>query len=90
MKHVGRQIIRGVGTLPHVGSHPGTYILLLMIGGCALAGARSGGTIGALLGALFMVAGMGPIYLYGAYDRARLSDALEALNHSKQGFQPSK
>lgn len=82
MKKVGRQIIRGVGTLPHVGSHPGTHILFCMMAAGALAGLHSGGAVGVLLGVLFMMAGIGPIYLCGAYDRACHSDMLEARNHS--------
>lgn len=72
-----RQTMRGTGTLPHVGNHPGTYYLLLMAGAGAVAGARNGGIAGVFYGAAFMLAVLGPMYLWGAYDRARLSDAQE-------------
>jgi len=68
------QCMRGCKTLPHVGEHPGTAWVLLMILACGLAGIERGGAKGfiggALIGALFML----PLYLYGAYDRAKLSD----------------
>ncbi|MEP3665784.1 MAG: hypothetical protein ABJN42_03510 [Roseibium sp.] len=71
------QIRRGVGRLPHVGAHPGTGLVLVMIAISALVGGREGGLIGVIGGGLIMGLAMGPIYLYGAYDRARLSDKLE-------------
>ena len=33
-----KQIVRGMGTLPHVGEHPGTRLLLYWIAAGALAG----------------------------------------------------
>jgi hypothetical protein len=55
----------------------GTHYLLLMAGAGAVAGARNGGVAGVFYGAAFILAVLGPMYLWGAYDRARLSDALE-------------
>lgn len=75
MSRVLRQVWRGCGTLPHVGEHPGTGFLLLLIltGGAAC---WRGGLVGVLIGAGLMAAVMGPIYLCGAYSRAQLSDRL--------------
>ena len=70
-----KQTIRGCGTLPHFGSHPGTGWLILFIALGALAG-RNGGIYGILGGAGIMALGMGPLYLYGAYSRAVESDEI--------------
>lgn len=73
-----RQIIRGCGNLPHVGNHPGTaWVLFFMLMG-ALAGAEHGSWRGAIGGAVFMALGIAPLYLWGAYDRAKLSDRIVA------------
>jgi hypothetical protein len=72
-----RQIVRGCGALPHVGSHPGTGMLIIFILLGAAAGVR-GGWRGALGGAAFMALFMVPMYLYGAYGRANDSDQLAA------------
>lgn len=78
-----RQIIRGCGTLPHVGEHPGTVMLVGFIICGALAAAHRGWN-GALGGALIMAIGLGPFYLWGAYDRAQLSDELSKQNEHNQ------
>lgn len=72
-----RQMARGCTDLPHVGEHPGTMMLLCFVVLGALAG-RDGGLPGVLGGAAIMAIGIGPFYLWGAYDRANLSDRLEA------------
>ena len=71
------KIIRGCGNLPHVGPHPGTETLFLF---CALGGVDGAkfGWVGALFGFTATLACFGPIYLWGAYDRAELSDTCEA------------
>ncbi len=63
-----KMMVRGMGYLPHVGSHPGTpwLVFFLLIG-----------LAGSLWGLVFMAAAFGPIYLWGAYDRACLNDRLE-------------
>lgn len=71
-----RQMIRGCGTLPHVGEHPGTTPLFGFVALGAIAGAGKG-LWAAVGGAVLMAVFIGPIYLYGAYDRANLSDQLE-------------
>lgn len=81
-------MLRGTRTLPHVGNHPGTYCLLWLIGFGVLAGAKSGGLAGALAGLAVMSLGVGPIYLWGAYDRTRLSDALEEREVSSKQNAP--
>ena len=72
-----RDIIRGCGDLPFVGEHPGTMILFVFILLGALAG-RAGGLYGMLGGAGIMALVFLPIYLWGAYDRAKFSDKLVA------------
>lgn len=72
---IARQIVRGCGALPHVGSHPGTGYVLALIGAGAVAG-REGGWAGALVGAGIVAAFMVPMYLYGAFARAELSDRI--------------
>lgn len=72
-----KQMLRGCTTLPHVGEHPGTACLFIFILLGALAG-RDGGLAGCLGGAAFMTVFIGPIYLYGAYGRAQVSDEIES------------
>ncbi len=80
-----RQIIRGCGTLPHVGEHPGTLYVVALIGAGAYAGAtRSGSVLGALVGAAIVGVVILPMYLYGAYERARISDRMEARRLTTQ------
>jgi len=69
-----KQAIRGCGTLPHVGPHPGTFWLVVFVLMGALAGAK-GGWGGALTGGLVMLSAYGPIFLLGAYERAKDSDS---------------
>lgn len=71
-----KQIVRGMGTLPHVGEHPGTGLMLNWIAAGTLAGGIKGGIVGILGGATIMIMGLGPLYLWGAYDRARISDRM--------------
>lgn len=59
---------RGCGSLPHVGAHPGTAFLLVMLAAGLLAGSLGGL---AIMGAVCL-----PIYLLGAYERAVLSERL--------------
>lgn len=42
IRHIIRQIIRGCGTLPHVGDHPGTMLVILLVGMSAMFGAMGG------------------------------------------------
>lgn len=67
MRRVFRQTLRGIGTLPHVGEHPGTLVLGMscVAGVCATAN---------WVGGLIMLLVLGPIYLAGAYYRAEDSD----------------
>jgi hypothetical protein len=71
-----RQIIRGCTNLPYVGEHPGTFVMLMLMFMGGLAGSSKGGTVGALGGMALMVVLMLPLFLWGAYDRANLSDHL--------------
>lgn len=72
-----RQVIRGCGTMPHVGNHPGTVWFAALVAVGALQGVNNG-WIGAAIGGCLMFAAMGAIYFTGAYQRAGLSDRLEA------------
>jgi hypothetical protein len=81
-----RQIIRGCGTLPHVGEHPGTDTLIVLLVLGMIGGSQKGGWIGGLVGLAGMAIIIGPVYLYGAYGRACLSDELS----SEQGAQDEK
>jgi hypothetical protein len=74
-----QQTIRGCGTLPHVGDHPGTMMLFVFVLIGALAGSKSSWT-GMIGGSIFMLVIFAPIYLFGAYDRANLSDLIEGKN----------
>jgi len=74
MKYI-RQIIRGCGTLPYVGEHPGTLFFIMYIALGGLAG-RDGGISGFIVGCAIVAVVLGPMYLYGAYSRAELSDKL--------------
>jgi Na+(H+)/acetate symporter ActP len=71
-----RLIIRGCGSLPYMGHHPGTVMLFVFTVIAGLAGVEKGGIIGFFGGAAFMLIGFGPFYLYGAYARAKESDKL--------------
>ena len=70
-----RQIIRGCTNLPYVGDHPGKFmmVMLILMGGMA---GGTGGAAGALGGMALMGVFMLPLFLWGAYDRANLSDRL--------------
>lgn len=68
------QCVRGCKTLPHVGEHPGTAWVFFMILACGIAGIERGGFKGFIGGASLAAFFMLPLYLYGAYDRANISD----------------
>lgn len=73
MKLFFSRLIRGCGYLPTCGSHPGTGILIILILCGGLAGADKG-ICGVFFGAGLMTLCFGPIYLYGAYDRAKYEE----------------
>lgn len=77
-----RHVIRGCGYLKHCGDHPGTSFLLLCVLMGAYAGAIRGGWVGALGGAAFMSAFVGPLYLWGAYDRSVEDERLSRVDHT--------
>lgn len=68
------QMLRGMGNLPHVGSHPGTGFMILLLGMGMTAGLQSGGWKAAVFIGLAVPLSIFPIYAWGAYDRARISD----------------
>ena len=76
MKKIIKQTIRGIGNLPYVGEHPGTPVFILMIFTGILAGCGRGNIYLGLFGGLVMILFFGPLYLYGAYDRANISDSV--------------
>lgn len=67
-------ILRGMGNLPHVGSHPGTGFMLALLAIGIAAGIQSGGWKGALFVGVAVPLSIFPIYAWGAFDRARISD----------------
>lgn len=69
---------RGMGRMPHVGEHPGNALMICLVAIAAVAGGERGGIVGVIFGAAFMAGCIGPFYLKGAYDRARLSEKLSA------------
>ena len=68
------QILRGMGNLPHVGSHPGTSFMILLLVMGMTAGFQSGGWKTAVFIGLAVPLSIFPIYAWGAFDRARISD----------------
>ncbi len=65
-----RQIYRGCTTLPYVGEHPGTQMVIFFLAICGFFVLKMG---------LIALVGMIPVfiaYFYGAYDRANYSDRL--------------
>lgn len=70
-----RHVIRGCGYLKHCGDHPGTPFVIALILMGAVAGYKGGWT-GALGGAAFMGVFVGPLYLWGAYDRSVLDEKI--------------
>lgn len=70
-------MVRGMGSLPHVGAHPGTAFCLGMGAIMALACAQTGGLAGLALGLAGWAATILPLFALGARSRARLSDRLE-------------
>lgn len=78
MRRIIRQCIRGCTTLPHVGEHPGTGMVLFLIGIGCMIGHQGGQWFGAMVCGLLFAAMFLPMYLYGAYSRAQLSDGLES------------
>lgn len=71
-----KQIIRGCGDLPHVGTHPGTGICIMLTIVTGIAASHGESLIGLMAGCVLGAAVYGPMYLYGAYDRANISDSL--------------
>lgn len=63
-------MIRGCGYLEHCGDHPGTSFLVICVLMGVCVGASRGGWSGAFSGAAFMGAFIGPLYLWGAYERS--------------------
>lgn len=66
-----RRIIRGLGTLPEYGSHPGWPVIWMLLTISVLVGASRGGWRGAIIVTIAMASWSLPLLLYGAWDRAR-------------------
>lgn len=73
-----RQIYRGCFDMPHVGPHPGSDALAIFMLMAGLAGAGKGGWIGFAGSAVFAGLCVAPLFLWGAYDRANISDEMAA------------
>jgi hypothetical protein len=65
-KAILARTVRGCGTLPYVGAHPGTVPLVVFV---VIAGAAVGWG-----GALLALTMFGPLYLLGAYERAAFAE----------------
>lgn len=78
-----RQVIRGCTNLPYVGPHPGCFIMIMFIIIGAMAGAK-GGISGVIGGSCIVAICVLPFFLYGAYDRANLSDKLVKKHTDEQ------
>lgn len=79
MPSVIRNVIRGCGTLPHVGEHPGWPMLVAMLALGGIAGVRNESMtapIGLLIGLSITAAVAIPAFLVGAHQRAVTSDAI--------------
>ena len=63
MKWIIRHVVRGCGTLPTYGPHPGTPFLCTLV--------VIGGILAGLVGAIMMLVVFGSAYLVGAYERSR-------------------
>lgn len=70
------KIIRGAGYLPHVGSHPGIFVTVVMILATGAAGISHGGLLGFVMGSLFGAVMILPMFIAGCVSRANLSDRL--------------
>jgi hypothetical protein len=70
-----RHIVRGCGTLPRCGEHPGTGFLIMFVFVSAAAGAQRG-WVGALGGAGIMLISFGSMYLVGAYERSKWDEEM--------------
>lgn len=83
-----RHGFRGLGRLPHVGSHPGIPLAtgLTLITG--IAGIERGGALGFVLGICFGAAVYGTFLFIGAVDRSRTSDRLSAREIKEYGAIP--
>lgn len=89
LANVLRRIIRGCGDLPGYGPHPGTPVLVVLIGLGAIAGLGRAGWRGGLFGALVMGVIFGSMYLYGAYDREQLSERAAEQERKLRSKEPS-
>lgn len=68
------QILRGMRHMPHVGSHPGVSFMFTMLAFGVVAGFQAGGWKAAIFVGIMTPLSVLPIFAYGAYDRARISD----------------
>lgn len=81
---VFRQMVRGLGSLPYVGSHPGVpvYFCMVFLSGFALYTVGGGWTQSLILSGM-VAATYGSVLLWGSYDRANLSDSLVGAAHGE-------
>lgn len=79
-----RQVWRGLGTLPHVGSHPGWPVIVLFEALAFIGGMLRGELWRGILAAGVMATLMLPMLCWGAYDRAIMSDWLEQISQRRR------
>lgn len=73
MLNILKQIYRGTTTLPFVGEHPGTIIIIFLVVVMLFLAIKTLFWFG-LIGIIPFLA----VYFYGAYERAKLSDRLSS------------
>ena len=74
-KHIFRQIARGCTDLPYVGDHPGKFNIIMLVFMAGLLGSNHG-VEGAVIAMVGVIVFLSPLVLWGAYQRAELSDSI--------------
>lgn len=85
-----KMALRGTRRLPHVGEHPGTPLMMIMIAIGFLIGLSKGSLSEAMFTASFMAIWIVPLYLYGGYDRARISDRISSAQKTVPADTPGE
>lgn len=74
-KHIFRQIPRGFTNLPYVGEFPCKFLIMLLVFIAGSIGSNHG-VKGAVIAMIGVVVVYSPLFLWGAYRRAELSDSI--------------
>ena len=76
-------VLRGLGTLPHSGSHPGIKVLFFIIFATAMSGIPSGGLSGFIGGLVIGCIVYVPILIMGSAARSREDDRFEHRRNAR-------